>query len=294
MTPPKEPLITAPLPSYPWERIAADLFELNGTTYLLVVDYYSRFIEVQRLHSTTSASVISHLKAIFARFGIPAEMISDNGPQFVSEDIQTFALSYGFKHTTSSPYYPQANGLAERAVRTVKRLLQHSADPYKALLNYRATPLPWCSLSPAELLMGRRIRTELPQIARNLVPRWSHTRNFRALDEQYKRLQKDQYDRRHRTRTLPNLPDDQPVWVETRGQHTPGTVLRSANTPRSYIVETPSGEVRRNRLHLRLRSEIPETQGEHSVREQPSVATHRPLTRSQTGTDIRPPDRLRF
>jgi len=294
MTPPKEPLITTPLPSYPWERIAADLFELNGSTYLLVVDYYSRFIEIQKLNSTTSGSVITHLKAIFARFGIPAEMISDNGPQFASEEIHEFAHAYGFRHITTSPYYPQANGLAERAVRTVKRLLQHSADPYKALLNYRATPLPWCSLSPAELLMGRRIRTDLPQITQKLIPRWSHTRHFRALDEQYKRLQKDQYDKRHRTRTLPNLPGDQSVWVETRGQHTPGTVVHPANTPRSYVVETASKELQRNRTHLRLRSDIPDTQSESSIGERPSAVIHRPVTRSQTGTDIHPPDRLRF
>jgi len=156
-TPNREPLLSTCLPLYPCERIATNLFELDGFTYLIVVDYYSRFKEVQKLTSTTSSSVITHLKAIFARFGIPAEMVSDNGPQFNSEEIHQFSKSYGFKHITTSPYYPQANGLAERAVRTAKQLLQHSPDPYKALLNYRATPMPWCSFSPAELLMGRRI-----------------------------------------------------------------------------------------------------------------------------------------
>ena len=89
----------------------------------------------------------------------PAEMISDNGPQFASEEIHKFSLQE--YHNKS-----QANGLAERAVSTVKRLLQYSADPYKALLNYRATPLLWCSPSTQELLMGRKIRTELPQITK--------------------------------------------------------------------------------------------------------------------------------
>ena len=78
----REPLINTPLPSYPWERIAADLFDLKGSTYLLVVDYFSRFVEVQKLNTTTSPSVVTHLKSIFARFGIPATMITDNGPQF--------------------------------------------------------------------------------------------------------------------------------------------------------------------------------------------------------------------
>ena len=65
---------STPLPSHPWEHIATDLIELKNSTYLLTVGYYSRFVEVQKLNSTTTSSVITHLKFIFARFGIPAEM----------------------------------------------------------------------------------------------------------------------------------------------------------------------------------------------------------------------------
>ena len=105
-TPNKEPLISTPLPSHPWERVASDLFELKDSTYLLTVDYYSRFAEVQKLNSTTSSRVITHLKSIFARFGIPAEMVSDNGPQFSSQEIKEFSENYGFKHIKTSPHYP--------------------------------------------------------------------------------------------------------------------------------------------------------------------------------------------
>ena len=69
---PTQPLLQVPLPNYPWERIAADLFELKKTSYLLVVDYYSWFVEVQKLTSTTSSSTIVALKAIFFRHGIPS------------------------------------------------------------------------------------------------------------------------------------------------------------------------------------------------------------------------------
>ena len=215
-------------------------------------------------------------------------MITDNGPQFDSKEMKEFSQSYGFEHITTSPYYPQANGLAERTVKTVKTLLENSSDPYRALLSYRATPIPWCALSPAELLMGRTIRTDVPQLKDKLIPKWSHLRNFRKLDMRYKESQKRHFDQHHQVRSLPWLPKDQPVWVETRGQQVPERILHAANTPRSYVIETPSGQLRRNRSHLRVRSEL------DSAPDESTSMPSRPLTRSQTGTTIRPPDRLRY
>ena len=121
---PREPLLTTPLPNHPWERVAADLFQLNGSTYLLVVDYFSRYPEVIQLTSTTSKSVISSLKSIFSCHGIPSVLMSDNGPQFDSSDMKKFADTYGFNHITSSPHYPQSNGLVERTVKTIKIQIQ--------------------------------------------------------------------------------------------------------------------------------------------------------------------------
>ena len=157
--PKREPLLITPLPDYPWQMIGTDLFELSGEHYLLVVDYFSRYPEIAKLASTTSAPLITSLKLIFARHGIPEIVPSDNGPP---QEFSTFAKLYGFRHTTSSPRYPQSNGQAERTVKTVKQMLKQTQDPYLALLNYRATPLPWCKCSPAELLMGRRLRTRVP------------------------------------------------------------------------------------------------------------------------------------
>ena len=126
-------------------------------------------MEVQKLNTTTSSSVVTHLKSIFARIGIPATLISDNGPQFDSQKMKEFSQSYGFQHVTTSPYYPQANRLAERTVKTVKRLIEHSSDPYRALLSYRATLIPWCALTSAELFMGRKIKTDIPQSKDKLI-----------------------------------------------------------------------------------------------------------------------------
>ena len=101
-------------------------------------------------------------------------MITNYGPQFDFKEMMEFSQSYGFQQITTSPYYPQANGLAERTVKTVKTLLENSSDPYRALLSYRATPIHWCALSPAELLMGRTIRTNMPQFKDKFIPKWSN------------------------------------------------------------------------------------------------------------------------
>ena len=136
VTPPaREPMLSSELPKYPWQKVATDLFELNKQSYLLVVDYHSRYPEVIKLNST-SASIVSAMKTIFSRHGIPQTVISDNGPQYDSSEMKQFSLTYGFKHVTSSPYYPQGNGHAECMVKTVKSLLRQTSDMALTLLSY--------------------------------------------------------------------------------------------------------------------------------------------------------------
>ena len=108
-----EPLLPSELPIYPWQKVATDLLEYKKGQYLVVVDYYSRYAELAKLNSVTSADIILHLKSIFARHGIPEYLVSDNGPQYASKAFSAFSQEYGFHHITSIPYYAQANGLAE-------------------------------------------------------------------------------------------------------------------------------------------------------------------------------------
>ena len=169
-TPPCQPLLPTPLPRYPWEKVGTDLFELKDITYLLVIDYFSRSIELQSLTITTSASIIRSLKSIFARHGLPMTMMSDKDPQYSSQEFSSFAKEYQFEHVTSSPHYPQANSLAGCAVRTVKGLLQKSTDPYLTLLAYRSIPLPWCGFSPSQRLMGCNMRSTIPQVPQCFEP----------------------------------------------------------------------------------------------------------------------------
>ena len=133
-----EPLMPTPLPSLPWQKVGVNPFEYKKSSYIIMIDYFSCFIEIAKLTSTSSTAVITHMKSIFARHGIPYCMMPDNGPQFSADT--SVAKEYGFTHYTGSPRYPQANGEVERGVRTVKALLkkaeENSGDPYLALLPY--------------------------------------------------------------------------------------------------------------------------------------------------------------
>ena len=164
-----EPLIPTYILERPWQHISADLCEFKGKDFLIIMDYYSRYVEVIHMSSTTAPAIVNTMKNVFARWGIPDLVISDNGGQFDSTTFKVFAESYGFCHETSCPKFPPSNGEAERAVQIVKSIL-HQPDPQLALMTYRSTPVAATGHSPSELMMGRRIRTTLPVLPRQLKP----------------------------------------------------------------------------------------------------------------------------
>ena len=151
-----EPLKPTLLPDRAFQMVGADICEFKGDQYLIVSDYFSRYIEIAHLKNANSFCVIQSMKNIFARHGIPEKVVTDNGRQFVSSEFQNFADKWNFVHTTSSPYFPQSNGQAERAVQIAKRILQQE-DPFLALLSYRTTATSPTAVSPAELAMGRKL-----------------------------------------------------------------------------------------------------------------------------------------
>ncbi len=134
------------------------------------MDRYSKWIEISKLDSLSSRNTITYLKSQFSKYGIPEDLYCDNATNFVSREFRDFAKDYGFKLVTSSPHYAQSNGLAERAVQTVKSLLSKSSDPYKAMLNYRDTAIEGIGLSPAQMFLGRRLRTTLSTTTPLLEP----------------------------------------------------------------------------------------------------------------------------
>ncbi|XP_060084279.1 uncharacterized protein K02A2.6-like [Ylistrum balloti] len=122
----KEPLISHEVTARPWQKIGIDIFTLNQRDFLITVDYFSNYFEVDRLRDKTAKEVIGKLKPHLARHGILDMTMTDNGQPFGSQEFSCFAETYGFEHLTSSPLYPQSNGKVEKAVHTAKK--DHDKD----------------------------------------------------------------------------------------------------------------------------------------------------------------------
>ena len=263
---PKEPMIAHELPQRPWQNVATDLFMLENEQYLIVVDYYSRYFELERMSTTTSSAIINKLKAIFARHGIPEKLVSDNGPQFSAQEFAHFANEWDFRHITSSPTYPQSNGLVEKSVHIAKQLLKKSKsdnrDPYLGLLEHRNTPVDNLA-APAQLLMSRSLRSVLPTTSNHLKPNVVDPELAREKMEQKQATQRHYYNQG--ARELKTLASGEEVHIQTKsGNWRPATVLGQHSTPRSYTVRTKDGnEYRRNRRHL-LKSRTPQYTNEET------------------------------
>ena len=163
----KETLIPHDVPKHAWHTLATDLFHWNGI--MLIADLYSNFPIIRKLTNMSSSTIIDHLKGVFDEHGIPERLISDNGPQYSSEEFRVFSARYGFDHVISSPLYPRSNGFVERTVQTVKELFtkakEGGGDTHLAMLCLRATPIDHNLPSPCELLNGRRYKSNLPAIS---------------------------------------------------------------------------------------------------------------------------------
>ena len=255
----KEPLLQHEVISRPWAKLAADWCDFNGRTLLVVSDYFSGFIEVSRLRAVTTQAVVRELKTIFARFGVPETLVTDNGSQFASREFKAFVESWSFNHITTSPRYPQSNGKAENAVKTVKRLFEKCKESgvseFQALLDWRNTPTEGMATSPAQRLMGRRCRTLLPMSKALLRPSYPLHDDVRAMSDR-KRRQKHYYDRH--AKPLPNVSPGEIVRMRLPGQKvwTPATCLDLAG-PRSFLVKSGSTVYRRNRRDIIKTSDTP-------------------------------------
>ena len=304
---PKEPMIPHETPSRPWQKLGTDLFTWDGRNFMITVDYYSRYFEVDELpvQATTSKAVIRKLSSHFARHGIPEIVISDNGPQFSSKDFKEFTTQWDFKHITTSPGYPQSNGLAEKTVQTVKRILSKAkadnSNPLLAILEYRCTPVDNLA-SPAQLLMGRQLRSILPTTEKKLLAKVINPTHVTSRRHQLQQTQKKHYDKSAR-HLQPLKPGDSiNVQLFPKDNWKPAKVINHRDTPRSYTVETEDGGTYcRNRRFLRPRATTPTTPPDTVETAEPEQRddTAVPLRnsspgsyRTRSGRNVKPPRRL--
>ena len=256
----------------PWGKVGADLCDFQGRTLLVVSDYYSNYIEVEKVSNVTTSGVTKALKAMYARYGVPDTLVTDNGPQFASAEFAMFAKTWGFEHITSSPRYPQSNGKAENAVKTVKRLFSKCKEAgqseFLALLDWRNTPSEGVGTSPAQRFLGRRCKTLLPATGSLLAPRFPTREDARAINHQ-KQRQQHYYDRH--VKPLKPIPAGEAVNMRLTGKSSwSAGVCKGLVGPRSYEVEVGGQLYARNRRHLiptnkQVLPEIPDTEGTSST-----------------------------
>ena len=181
-SPSKIPIHPWEFPENPWERVHLDYAQIDDKEVLIAVDAFSKWIEAIPMSSTTAQATIKVVRQLFARHGIPETIVTDNGPQFVSQEFFDFLTKNGVNFVQTPPKHPASNGLAERAVQTVKRGVLKTAGSLeerleKFLLMYRVTPQCTTGKMPCELLMRRRLRTRLDLVKPSLRKKVKHSQS---------------------------------------------------------------------------------------------------------------------
>jgi len=184
----------SPLPKGPWEEISIDFAHVNGETLLIVTDDYSRYPIVVEVSSTAAHVVIPKLDKLFADFGIPYVVRSDNGPPFNSEEFARFANILGFNHRRITPYWSRANGEVERFIKTLRKAIRAAKQEKRNwkkelqqfLRNYRTTPHTTTGIPPGQAFLNRPVRNKLPDIQPSM-----HThREMKEHDDKGKAIMK--------------------------------------------------------------------------------------------------------
>lgn len=221
----------------------------RGKMFMLLVDAHSKWPEILEMTSTTADNTIATLRRVFSACGLPEQLVTDNGPQFVSSEFADFMQANGIKHIRTAPYHPASNGAVERLVQTFKQAmkagecsglsLQHRLQSF--LMSYRSTPHATTGQSPASLFLGRPIRTRFDLLRPEL--------GRKVRGEQAR--QKQSHDAHTRFREF--AVGDQVMIRDGRdkSQWRPGTVMERRG-PVSYQVQLESGVIQHRHVdHLR-------------------------------------------
>lgn len=247
----KEPLIPHELPDGPWQKLGLDLAQYANRHYLVIKDFYSKYIVSMELKSTKSSAIIVELLKIFMCFGMPQACVADNVP-FNSAEFKNFCKERDIECIFSSPYHSQSNGMAESGVKIVKKILKKAGHQnlVNGLLNYNNTPVADLPYTPAQMLSGRNLKCIIPVTRQFLHPQIVDHNQVKQSLQELQEKQKQYYDRQ--TALLPPLQEGNSVRVRKDGKWKEARVIKPHDAPRSYLVQTMEGATfRRNRRDLR-------------------------------------------
>ena len=232
------------VPPHPWHTLGSDLFYFQRIDFLVVVDYFSKFLIVRKIPSSTSSAIIKELGMIFSEFGNPQIFRSDNGPCYSSQEFKLFMQNWLVEHRTSSPHYPQSNGLAESMVKVSKNLIEKAVKqdlPWnRLLLDYRCTPISSEIPSPAEILFGRKLRSSISVLPSQVMnDRISKQRELIAKKEG--KFYTSTQDFQDRIKALP-FEAGQNVWLQNSDsrKYEEAVIREKCREPNSYMVQIPA------------------------------------------------------
>lgn len=249
-SPARAPLHPWEWPDTPWSRLHIDYAgPFLGKMFLVIVDSHSKWMEVYPTTGSTSQETIEKLRQCFSTHGLPQMLVSDNGACFKSAEFEAFVKQNGIQHVTSAPFHPASNGLAERAVQTfkegLKKMKGHTLETRLArfLFNYRITPQTTTGVSPAEMLMSRRLRSTLDLLLPDVKSKIRHKQS----------KQKEQHDAHSKWRSF-SPGDDVYVRNYSHGPKWIPAVIEESTGPVSYTVQTGNGlSMRRHVDQIRRR-----------------------------------------
>ncbi|XP_062557617.1 uncharacterized protein K02A2.6-like [Armigeres subalbatus] len=250
---PPEPLRSTCMPERPWVDLAADFVGPlpSGDNLLVIVDYFSRFIEVIVLKEITAATTVKAFHETFCRFGMPETLKTDNGPQFRSGEFKSFCQEYGIEVRKSTPYWPQANGEVERVNGMIKKHLRISQvedtdwkwDLRMCVLMYNSTPHSTTGVAPSVLMFGRILKDKLPSVP--LKPN-RMVEEIRDKDTEQKHKSAEYANLRRRARTSNVLVGDTVVVKRPTKENK----LTSNFSPEEWVV------IEKNGSQVTLRSKV--------------------------------------
>ena len=247
---PKEPLQPHDIPEGPWRKLGMDYFAFDGSSYVLICDYFSKFPFLYRA-KTSFWSLRDRLIDLFSIEGYPDEIVSDNGPPFQSKEFAKFLSGLGIKHTTSSPGYPCSNGFIERHIQTVKTMLSKSSNTrsfQEVLADLRTTRIGTGLPSPAEILHGRNLTTRA-QAEIDIKPIRS------VLQERQLKMMLDHDTSRRAKKARPLVVDERCHVLGPGNKWIDAFITGITDSGRSYEtqVEATGKQLTRNRSHIRPR-----------------------------------------